>query len=141
MERWISLIDLGREAELDGWVIDTILDERQKNLWKIEDNFIIDGRLAFHFIPHAIKIFLTVTPEEAAHRIFSDKTRAWVESHETVDHTIENIKIRRQSEDDRYMKYYGLHIYDMTLYDIVVDTSDKTPEEVFAEILSKLSNA
>ncbi len=39
------------------------------------------------------------------------------------------------------MKYYGLHIYDMTLYDIVVDTSDKTPEEVFAEILSKLSNA
>lgn len=48
MERWISLIDLGREAELDDWVIDTILDERQKNLWKIEDNFIIDGRLAFH---------------------------------------------------------------------------------------------
>jgi cytidylate kinase len=36
------------------------------------------------------------------------------------------------------MKYYGVHIYDMDLYDIVVDTTDKTPEEVFEEVISKL---
>jgi cytidylate kinase len=38
------------------------------------------------------------------------------------------------------MKYYGVHIYDMNLYDIVVDTTDKTPEQVFEEVLAKLNN-
>jgi cytidylate kinase len=32
LERGISLIDLGREAESDGGIIDAILDERQKKL-------------------------------------------------------------------------------------------------------------
>ncbi len=136
MERWISLIDLWREAESDGGIIDKILDDRQVALWKNENNFIIDGRLAFHFIPHGIKIFLTVDPEEAAKRIFEDQSRTGVESHETIEHAIENIKIRRQSENDRYMKYYSLHIYDMSLYDLVVDTSKITPEEVFDIVIS-----
>lgn len=138
MERWISLIDLWREAERDGGAIDKILDDRQKELWANEDNFIIDGRLAFHFIPKAIKIFLTVSPEEAAKRIFLDESRAGVESHETIEHAIENIKIRRKSEDDRYLKYYGIHIYDMSLYDIVIDTTTKNEEQVFVSVLDEL---
>jgi len=139
MERGISLIDLGREAEWDNGAIDAILDDRQKNLWKTEDNFIIDGRLAFYFIPHAVKIFLTVTAVEAAHRIFADQTRQGVETHETIEHTVANIETRRHSENERYMKYYGLHIYDMNLYDIVVDTSDRTPDEVFDEVIQKIN--
>lgn len=138
MERGISLIDIGREAELDGGIIDHILDERQIQLGKSEDNFIIDGRLSFHFIPHGKKIFLTVNPEEAAKRIFHDESRSGVEDHTTIEHAAENIIIRRKSEDDRYQKYYGIHIYDMSLYDIVIDTTDKTPEIVFDEILSQL---
>ncbi len=138
MERGISLIDLWREAETDGWVIDTILDNRQKDLWEKEDDFIIDGRLAFHFIPHGKKIFLEVKPEEAARRIFADESRSGVEIHETIDHAAENILIRRKSEDERYMKYYGIHIYDMSLYDIVIDTSWKTPKEVFEAVIKEL---
>ncbi len=139
MEGWISLIELGREAEWDGWIIDTILDDRQIKLWKTEDNFIIDGRLAFHFIPNAIKIFLTVSPEEAARRIFADQTRQGVEAHENIENTIVNIQTRRKSEDDRYLKYYRLHIYDMSLYDIVIDTTNRTPEEIFDEIIWKIN--
>jgi len=141
MERWISLIDLWREAEWDGGTIDTILDQRQKNLWKTEDNFIIDWRLAFHFIPHGKKIFLSVDPIEAARRIFHDESRHWVEVHETIEHAAENIIVRRNSEDERYMKYYGVHIYDMNLYDIMVDTTYKTPEQVFDEVIEKIGHA
>lgn len=106
MERGISIIELNHQAETDSGVIDTILDDRQRDLGNTEDNFIIDGRLAFHFIPHGIKIFLTVTPEEAAHRIFADQTRQGVETHDTIEQTIENIGTRRKSENERYMKYY-----------------------------------
>lgn len=138
MERGISLIDLGREAERDGGVIDKILDDRQIALGKSEDNFIIDGRLAFHFIPQAKKIFLTVDPREAAKRIFTDESRKWVETNDTIEHATENIKLRRESENERYMKYYGLHIYDMSLYDIVIDTTDRDAESVFKEVLTQL---
>lgn len=137
-ERGISIMDLGREAEWDGGVIDAILDDRQKELWIKEDNFIIDGRLAFHFIPHGIKVFLTVTPLEAAHRIFADQTRQGVETHETIEHAVANIETRRASENDRYMKYYSLHIYDMDLYNIVVDTSNRTPDEVFETVIQSI---
>jgi CMP/dCMP kinase len=137
-ERGISIMDLGREAEWDGGVIDAILDDRQKELWIKEDNFIIDGRLAFHFIPHGIKVFLTVTPLEAAHRIFADQTRQGVETHETIEHAVANIETRRASENDRYMKYYNLHIYDMYLYNIVVDTSNRTPDEVFETVIQSI---
>lgn len=138
LKRWVSIIDINREAETDGGIIDTILDDRQRDLWKIENNFIIDGRLAFHFIPHGIKIFLTVTPEEAAHRIFADQTRQGLETHYTIEQTIENIETRRKSENERYIKYYGLHIYDMWLYDIVIDTSSRTPEEIFDIVIQTI---
>lgn len=138
LERGVSIIELNQMAEKDGGVIDTILDERQKKLWEKEDNFIIDGRLAFHFIPHGIKIFLTVTTEEAARRVYHDETRKWVESHFDIDEATRNIEARRNSEDERYMKYYGVHIYDMSHYDIVIDTTMKTPEEVFEEVTLKI---
>jgi cytidylate kinase len=138
MERGISLIDLWREAESDGWIIDHILDDRQKNLGKEEDNFIIDGRLAFYFIPHAVKIFLQVESHEAAKRIFHDESRSDVESHFNIEEAAKNIEIRRDSENERYMKYYGVHIYDMDLYDIVVDTTGRSTNEVFNEVIQKM---
>jgi cytidylate kinase len=61
-----------------------------------------------------------------------------VESHFDIEEASRNIEIRRQSEDDRYMKYYGLHIYDMNLYDIVVDTTGKDPLEVYKEVIRKI---
>lgn len=141
MDRGISLIDLGREAQSDGGLIDRILDERQIELGKNEDNFIIDGRLAFHFIPESIKIFLQVDSHEAARRIFHDESDGRkVEVHASEDETARNIEIRRASENERYLKYYGVHIYDMSFYDIVIDTTHKTPAEVFESIMEQIKN-
>ncbi len=139
LERGMALYELWKEAEQDGWIIDSILDERQKKLWEEEDNFIIDGRLSFHFIPKAIKIFLTIDPMEAARRIFLDNTRAGVEIHESIEHAAKNIILRRESEDERYMKYYWLHIYDMSYYDFVIDTTHKSPQEVFEEVIQYIN--
>ena len=61
-----------------------------------------------------------------------------METNDTIEHATENIKLRRESENERYMKYYGLHIYDMSLYDIVIDTTDRDAESVFKEVLTQL---
>ncbi len=138
IEKGISLIQIWQEAEIDAGVIDKILDDRQIRLGQKEDNFIIDGRLAFHFIPHAVKIFLTVEIYIAAKRIFADESRSWVESHLSIEEAVRNIDTRRRSENERYMKYYWLHIYDMSLYDIVIDTSIKNADEIFQEVLIQI---
>ena len=36
------------------------------------------------------------------------------------------------------MKYYGVHIYDMDLYDIVIDTTGKSADEVFDEVVRQM---
>ncbi|MDP2103870.1 MAG: cytidylate kinase family protein [Candidatus Gracilibacteria bacterium] len=138
LERGISLIDLNLASEKDGGIIDAILDDRQKQFGLTKDHFIIDGRLAFHFIPHALKIFLTVDPEEAARRIFEDTSRAGVESHTNIDEVLENIKIRRSSENERYKKYYNISIHNMDLYDIVIDTTGLSPNEVAEKIILEI---
>lgn len=140
MERGISLLDLGREAEKDGGEIDRLLDSRSTELGKREDHFIIDGRLAFHFIPHSFKIFLTVPPEEAAKRIYHDETRAGVESHVSIEDTIQNIRMRRESENLRYREYYGLDIYDMGLYDFVIDTTGMRIHEVLEKTIEAIES-
>ncbi len=70
----MSLIELSRIAEKDP-EIDREIDKRQIELGQKEDNFVIDGRLAWHFIPKSVKIYLDVSNEEAAKRIYKDKRR------------------------------------------------------------------
>jgi cytidylate kinase len=61
-----------------------------------------------------------------------------VESHFDIEEAAKNIETRRKSEDDRYMKYYRVHIYEMSFYDIVVDTTSQTPDQVFEIVLGEI---
>ena len=45
---------------------------------------------------------------------------------------------REKSEAVRYRSYYGIDVQDTSIYDIIVDTSDKTPEEIVQIILSRM---
>jgi cytidylate kinase len=49
---------------------------------------------------------------------------------------LESLKTRVESDTKRYKKYYGVNIFDLTHYDIVLDTTKLGIEEV-AQILSK----
>jgi len=127
-ERGVDLLELNKIAEKDKSV-DKELDDRQIKLGKTENNFIIDARLGWHFIPHSIKIFLDVTDEEAARRIFSDQ-RTTEKPYNTIQEAMENIRKRRESEKKRYRELYGLDYYDKKNYDLIVDTTKITAEQV-----------
>jgi len=135
-EKGISLLELGRVAEKKRWV-DEELDKRQIELGKKEDNFVIDSRLGFHFIPKSIKVFLDVKLGEAAKRIFSCKRKGEKENL-SLEKTMKNVKKRIRSERLRYKKYYGLDCYNRKHYDVVVDTSEIPAEVVSRKIVDKL---
>lgn len=135
-ERNLSLEDLGKIAESDR-SIDQALDQRQIKLGKEEDDFIIDGRLSFHFIPNSIKIFLDAELSTRAQRILRDiqiKRLRKEETAKSLRETIENIKKREESEIKRYQKYYGINPYEKKHYDLVVDTTSISAEEAVEKI-------
>ena len=52
--------------------IDKNLDNYQKKLGETEDNFIIEGRTSFYFIPHSLKIYIAVDEKVGAERIWKE---------------------------------------------------------------------
>lgn len=135
-ERGVSLLEISRLAEKDR-SIDEELDRRQVRLARREDDFVIDSRLGWHFIPDAFKVFLTVSPEEGGRRIYQDK-RKQEQENISLARTIENVKKRRASEKERYSKYYNLDTENESNYDLIIDTTDKTPQEVLDIIVEEL---
>lgn len=131
-KRKISLLELGKLEEKDPST-DREIDQRQIKLGKEEDNFIIDSRLGFHFIPNSVKIFLTADLKTRANRIFKDKIRK--EHNPTIKKTMQNLKTREQSEAKRFKKYYNLNPNDKKHYDLVIDSSKPTIEEVTEKII------
>jgi cytidylate kinase len=120
-EKHITPVELNRLAEKDP-SFDRALDEKTAELGKKEDNFIMDSRLAFHFIPNSAKIFLDVSADVAADRIFRQK-RAEEKENVSLEKTREKIKEREELEIKRYARLYSLDYTDASNYDLVIDTS------------------
>lgn len=134
-EKGLSLIELSKIAEKERWV-DELLDQRQIKLGKEEDDFVIDSRIGWYFIPNSIKIYLDVSDEEAARRTFQDQGNRPEESIKSIDDVVEKIRRRKASEIQRYQEYYGVNHHDKKHYDLVIDTTTTPPDKVINKIVS-----
>ncbi len=136
----MSLIELSRIAEKDP-EIDREIDKRQIELGQKEDNFVIDGRLAWHFIPKSVKIYLDVSNEEAAKRIYKDKKESRrTEQFSDIKEFAKKIQERKDSEIKRYKEYYGINHHDKKNYDIYLDTTGMTINEEINSLLKEIKN-
>ncbi|HLD89381.1 MAG TPA: cytidylate kinase family protein [Candidatus Nanoarchaeia archaeon] len=131
-EKGISMLELGKIEEKNP-EFDEYIDDFQRNLGR-EDNFIVDSRLGFHFIPSSIKIFLDVSLKEGAHRIFN-QLREYEKYNTSLENTEKKIVEREKSEIQRYKKYYGIKHFDKKNYDFVIDTTYLSPEEIVEKII------
>jgi len=143
-KKGISLMEFAKQAEKDV-KIDHYLDDELVKLSKKEDDFVIETRTGFHFIPDSIKIFVKVSPEVAAERLLRDvkagkrKTESEIQ---TKEEALKLVKERLESERKRYKKYYGIDFLDEKNYDFVLNTSkldiDGSVKKALAFIKTKL---
>lgn len=141
MEKGMTLMELNTYSETDGGKVDAILDDRQKKLWEEKDDFIIDARLAWHFIPNSFKIYLTVDDVVGASRIIGDSSnplRHSTDVHANLEEAIKTTRARRESESKRYMNLYQVDNHDLSHYDLVVDSTTTPAAEVVEQILNAL---
>jgi len=130
-KRGITLEALHREAVNDA-SIDREADQIVEAVGEKQDDFVFVARLAYHFIPDSLKVFLTCTLEEAARRIHAQKREE--EQYATVEITQQKLEERMGSNKQRYAKLHAQNPYDTTQYDIVIDTTHLSKEEVVERI-------
>ncbi len=119
---------------------DKKLDDFIIELAEKEDNFVIESRTAWHFIPKSLKVFLKVDPTVAAKRIFKALSEEHNrENEDSMLNSEENIQksiLKRRKEDrKRYFDMYGIDQNDEKNYDFVLDTTNLSREEVFAKVM------
>ena len=129
LEKGMTIEELNKLGEKEAWT-DKEVDEYQKKLGEKEDNFVIDGRLSWHFIPHSIKLLVKVDIKKAAKRVFKEN-RASEKKYKNANEVLEEMKERINSDVRRYKKYYGINnLYDIKNYDIIIDTSYLNMDEM-----------
>ena len=138
-EQGMTILEFSRTAE-NRESIDHEIDDRTVRLSQESDDFVIDARLGWHFIPHSFKVFLEVTPDVAAERIYRAQ-RGSEKENVTLEDTLTAIERRTESERQRYEKYYGIDYAEHSQYDLVVDTSDMTIDQVVLRILESLPDS
>ncbi len=139
-KRNLDVYEFNKLAETDT-SIDKEIDEYSAQLGKREDDFVIDSRLAWHFIPHSFKVRLTVDPEEGARRVFKhaqEEGRGNEKRHEDIAQAAQANKLREESENKRYLEYYNADPGNTDNYDLVIDTTNIPAEEVVEQILKNL---
>ena len=130
----LSIVQLG-ELEKTDPSIDKMVDDKQINLGKTQDNFVIDSRLSAHFIPNSFKIFLDADINVRAKRI--TKVRE-AESYADVQKAIDASIKREKTNQERFIEYYEFDFMNMDNYDLVLDSTGKTVEECVELINAKL---
>jgi len=114
--------------------IDLQIEKSAAEYAKTHDNFIIDARLGWYAVPESFKVYLTVDIDVAAQRAFNDSKRKNTENFATVEEQKQDMQRRYKMENERYWKLYQVHKDDMSNYDLVIDTTNITPEEVAEKI-------
>ena len=136
----ITTLELNKRLREDP-SLDYVIDDKVKQLSieKAEEKLIFDSRMAWHFAVKSFKIFLTIEPCEAARRVMLNQRGCeefYADEQEACDKLIE----RSQVEQARFMQIYGVDYYDFNNYDLIVDTTSRTPEEIIDIIMNAYEN-
>ena len=106
--------------------IDKELDDYQLEILQ-KGNVIVEGRIA-GWIAHrnnipALKVILDADFETRVGRIVNRESG-------DIEKRKQEMLNRERSEALRYKNYYNIDLKDITIYDLVIDSTEKTPEEL-----------
>jgi predicted cytidylate kinase len=132
----LDALQTNLEAETNT-ALDAAVDNKVHALNKSASDFIIDSRMAWHFIGDALHVFLSVSPELAARRVMEDSTRL-NEHYSSLQSAMDSLQARRESELRRYRRLYGVDIEHPANYALWVITDDAGVADIVGLILRRV---
>ena len=129
-QKWgMNTLEMNYHAEKNK-EIDQLIDDKLIRLNEESEYYVLDSRLAWHFVKNSFKVYLTVIPEIAAKRVMTDTQRRSEPGADNLSKLLANLQERRKSEDERFKKTYGVNCSDLNNYDVVIDTSNSSVEDI-----------
>lgn len=101
-----------------------------------EKDIIFDSRLAWHFVEHSFKVFVSVSLEVAAERVMND-TRGAEEKYSSLEEAKNMLAERAATERVRYKDIYNLNYMDFSNYDLVIDSTYCTADKIAEVIINE----
>jgi len=113
---------------------DREVDTRQVRMALAEKNCVLGSRLAIWMLKEAdLKVYLTASTEERARRVQKREGG-------TLEQRYKETSERDKHDSARYKRLYGIDNDDPSVADLVIDTSDKSAEEVARIIITKVES-
>ena len=109
---------------------DALVDNKTIELGKtsINQNIVVDSRLAWHFIPNSYKVFIDVDWDIAAQRLIeANRANEKANSLTTAE---QKLKERWFEENSRYLELYNTNNLNSNNYNLVISSNNLTPEEI-----------
>jgi len=117
--------------------IDKAIDKKLLEIAR-RDNVILEGRLAGIMLElndvEALKVWLEAPLEVRVERISGRDTKS-------TEAALSDTQMREKSEWDRYYNIYHVDIRDLEVYNLVIKTQDRTPEEIADDIIKNFEEA
>ncbi len=101
-----------------------------------DKNIIFDSRLAWHFVEHSFKVFVSVSLEEASVRVMNDH-RGAEETYTSLEEAKKLLAERAATEMVRYKDIYNLNYMDFSNYNLIIDSTYCTPDKIVEIILKE----
>jgi predicted cytidylate kinase len=115
--------------------IDDYIDQKLKDVNFQSEPHVLDSRLGWHFVNASFKIYLMAIEEVTASRVLVDQKRIGEPHAADIKAKIKEQQERRIIENNRFEKNYGVKASIFKDFDIIIDTSSGTIEEVTNLIL------
>ncbi|MFQ6087442.1 MAG: (d)CMP kinase [Candidatus Methanofastidiosia archaeon] len=129
-EKKMSLEEFSRYAERNEKV-DKKVDERQVAL--AQDKTLVEGRISAFLIKADLKIWLDAPLEVRVKRLALREKKSFEEM-------LELTQMREESEKKRYEKFYQINLKDLSIYDLVINTSKWNIQGVYSIIKRAILN-
>jgi len=108
--------------------LDAAMAERAK-----QGNVVLEGRLAGYLAADnrldALKVWLDASDETRARRVAQREGSDWRA-------VLDENRLRHGSDSSRYKAIYGYDLADHGVYDLVLATDDRTPEDLVDELIA-----
>jgi cytidylate kinase len=137
-ERGMTLEAFSRAAEKDPSIdraLDQAILEEIRARQAAGEDIVVDGRIQAHLLAReripCVKVLIDAKLEVRARRIAGREKKS-------VEAAKREIVSREESERIRYKSIYGIDLKDTSVFDFVIDSADKKPDEVVAMIAARV---
>ena len=137
-EMGLDTLEMNRLADVDP-SIDEKIDGIFVSLGKDSKSYVVDSRMAWFFLPNSFKVYLQTDIHIAVDRILRDPNRN-SEEYSNREEAILKISARKESENARFMKKYGADCANLENFDLIVNTANLRPVDVYALIIKGLES-